>query len=435
MSLTISAQSPERAALELFRAVVREGAYCNLALKELPAVFTAEQRRYITAWLYGALDRCIELDFILAHYAKGKLTPVIEDILRLGAYQLLYMRRPDYAVCSLMTSLAASVGKGALKGYVNAVLRSISRQGRPPLPQDAFLRLCVTCSAPAFLVRGVQAELKEETEAFFNAPPPPDGLRVAQGADPAALISQLAEEGVWAEQNPRLPNALLYKGDISASSAFKKGLCSPQGEASMLACLALQANKTHTVLDACAAPGGKTLYLCELAGFVDARDSHPHKLALIVNNARRMGLSNLTAEIGNAAEAGPAKYHRILADVPCSGLGMLGRKPDIKLTLTPEKLQSLEKLQGHILRALAMRLLPGGLLVYSTCTCRQGENQRQIEAFLEEFPDFKRQDFSASLPAAAREQYAPHMQNGMLSLYPHRHHTEGFFIACLQRQA
>lgn len=420
----------ERIMFDLFRRVVREGAYAHLVLKnELPKSLTKEERAYITAWFYGAISAVRESDYIIDAYAKGRVSAKVQDVLRIGLYQLFYMRRPAHAVCNEMVLLTENIGKAPLKGFVNAVMRRAAREGKPAPPKAEDARLSLATGYPAFFVRELKKERPSDYKEFLSAPAPREVWRRNGVLPPQIFERCLFNQNLPFSRHEWLENAYYIEGDVFATDLYETGACTLQSASSMLACLALSPRPGESVLDACAAPGGKTLYLAEMAGAVLACDVHPHKLDLILAGAKRMGKGNIEVQQQDARQI-EGQFDCILADVPCSGLGVAAGKPDIRLFLTEEKLAQLEVLQEEILSNLAKALKPGGRLVYSTCTVRAKENGEQVKRFLSNNPGCELLDFAGNLPKNLQKEGA----GGMLSLWPHIHQTEGFFISCIMRK-
>lgn len=423
-------------AYEMFKSIVRQGKYSNLAAKEL-LQGSKEDKRLVHATVMGALDKLIYLDYVIRAYAKGRIRPVVHDILRLGVYQLLFMDIPSYAVCSEWTGLAGKLGKGAQKGYINGVLRAVSRDaGCLPLPDKISQPekyLSVKYSYPEFLVKESVAERGfEETEKMLSYQPEYyTSVRFNQRKiSREDFIKELDRLDCQYKPGLLYKDVFLIKGNkIFQDNLFKSGICSVQSEPSVLVCNVANPVKNSRVLDCCAAPGGKSVYMAQLMGSGEliALDKYEHRVKLIKANAARCGLEDIIkAGVWDASEFndGLGLFDAVLVDAPCSGLGVTAGKPDIKLRVTPESLCQTEALQKSILNTAARYVRPGGALVYSTCTIRSGENQLQAERFLKEHGDFE---------ADCAYKYAPgallRREGDFISLMPHIDNTEGFFIA------
>ena len=346
------------------------------------------------------LDRKITLDFVINPLLKGKqrLSPAVRSALRMGAYQLFFLDRvPDFAAVSETVELVKHSRDARAAGLVNAILRRLQREGMPPLPAgDDAAAIAVRGSCETWLVERLIADYgPAATEELLTASFARSAvyLRVNTGKiRPAALIDRLASEGIAAEPVDGLPAALkLKQGGIEGSAAYAEGLFHVQDLASQRCCAAVGAKPGMNVLDLCAAPGGKTFTLAEEmenTGRLIARDLHPARVALIGEGARRLGLTCVTAAVGDATKpAALGRFDCVLCDVPCSGIGDLRRKPEIKYK-PPFDPGELRAIQSAILSTAATYVAPGGRLIYSTCTLLKAENEAVTSAFLAEHPDF-----------------------------------------------
>lgn len=421
--------------LKALYAIEEKGAYANQALSgalgeglENPA-----DRALVTELVWGVLQNRTALDYIIARFSKiklKKLSPWMKQILRLGVYQLYYMDRiPDSAACNESVKLAKRYGHAAASGFVNGVLRSAAR-GRTtvrfPDRSDLLRHLATVYSYPDWMVSRLLAEYGgEECEGILragNSPHDPTVRVNLMRSTPQQLIETLAQEGMAAEADAELPCCLYIRGalQVHRSAAYAAGLYTLQNRSSMLAAELLAPQPGDFVLDVCAAPGGKTTHIAEKMqnrGRVLAFDIHPHKITLIEAAAKRLGLSCITAQCQDAAQLRPElaeKADRVLADVPCSGLGVINKKPDIKWTRTEADITALAPVQAEILQTAAQYVRPGGVLVYSTCTILKQENQDQVAAFLSRNPAF-------------------HQVEEKL-LLPHRTSGSGFYLCKLQKR-
>lgn len=428
-------------AYEIFNSIVRQGKYSNLAVKEL-LKGGQEEKRLVHAMVMGTLEKLIYIDYIIKAYARGRVRPVVQDILRLAVYQLLFMNVPHYALCSQWAELAVKLGKGAQKGYINGVLRSIIRaMPNLPLPEkeaQPAKYLSVKYSYPEFLVEESISERGwEETEKMLSYQPEYyTSVRFEQSKITREdFIKELDRLDCQYKPGLLYNNVFLIKGNkIFQDNLFKSGICSVQSEPSMLVCNVVHPLKGCRVLDCCAAPGGKSVYMAALMGEgeVTAMDKYGHRVELIKANAARCGAENIVHALeGDASEynAQLGMFDSVLLDAPCSGLGVCAGKPDIKLRITPEALIETESLQRRILDTAALYVRPGGALVYSTCTVRRGENQLQVRRFLEEHEDFILDDAYQYAPGALFRR-----EGDFISLMPHIDNTEGFFIARFLRK-
>lgn len=394
-------ESARYLAVQLLGRTEEEGSYSNLLLdKALAASKLSPADKKLCAQLYyGVTERRLTLLHILRCYSKKppeKLDAVIRNILFLGLYQLAYCEKiPDRAAVNESVVLTKQFRKASASGFVNAVLRSFLRDNKEiKLPKDRWKAMEVQYSVPEALIRKVTEEHGMEfAEAFFadslNPPPTTIRLNPLQGTADA-----LEEEGLVPVPVKRLAHAYhISCADVRKSAAFQKGMFHVQDLASQLCCAILDPQAGETVLDLCAAPGGKSFTIAERMedqGRVLAFDLHAHRAELIRQGAERLGLSCIEAAVGDAAAFDPdlPQADRILCDVPCSGLGVIRRKPEIKYKPLSE-FAELPDLQHAILENAAKYLKPGGTLVYSTCTISKAENEAVVERFLKAHADFE----------------------------------------------
>ncbi len=419
--------------------VHRAGAYSNLALKKrLESDMSGAEKRLATSLVYGVIKRQLTLDYIIGQYSKIKLKKIsdyILEILRTGIYQLLYMDKiPQSAAVNESVKLSKRYGHGASAGFVNGVLHSVIRGG-VQYPHDSAERLSVEESFPLWLCRewtdSFGQEFAKDLMRAMNREP-----RLCLRANTLKISAgELAGRMPAGEVSALYPQAVLCSGfDIAASAEYQDGLFTAQDISAMLAGAVLAPKKGETVIDLCAAPGGKTTHLAQLmenAGRILAFDIHAHKIKLIEENAKRMGISIIEARQGDAAiheSSLDSLADKVLADVPCSGLGIIRRKPEIKWNKKEES--NLEQIQYSILENAARYVKPGGEVVYSTCTLRRQENEDIIRRFLAEHRAFAPVDFQAKLPQALQKDT---VREGHVTFYPNTDGIDGFFIAKLKR--
>jgi 16S rRNA (cytosine967-C5)-methyltransferase len=434
------------AALDVIEAVEKNQSYSNLLLhsviekNELPS----KDIGLLTELTYGTIQRKMTLDFYLAPFIKGKLDDWVRQLLRLSLYQLVYLDRiPDRAVFYEAVEIAKKRGHKGISGLVNGVLRSVQRKGLPPLDsiKDPVERVAIETSHPYWLVKRWSEQFglektKEMCETNLIAPHQTARVNTTR-ISREELLQQLADSGNEVQESSIVPEAVQsLRGNLAKTDAYRNGLCTIQDESSMLVSYALKLEKGMKVLDACAAPGGKTTHIAEKlsgTGEVHALDLHKHKVILIDENASRLGLSNVHTAALDSRKAGEkfekGSFDRILVDAPCSGLGVLRRKPDIKYAKKEADLLSLQKIQLDILSAVAPLLKKGGLLVYSTCTVDRNENEGTVSAFLNDHPDF---EFHAldQLPEAVR----PFIDGNQMQIFPQDFGGDGFYISCFLKK-
>lgn len=428
-----------RIALEALMDITDRGAYANLRLKEAQAGLDERDAKWVAAYVYETLDHIAYLDFVIAAFAKGRQKPVVRAVLRMGACELLFLRAPDRVACNESVNLLKQMGKAALGGYVNAVLRSIARSkdDLPPLPNDPVQRLCIAHSWPEWLVKEWIACYGEtQTEALLQAKKEGMTLRAQPPFTADELRGELNrrniayQNGRWEQDCCKLESGL----DIANEPLFLDGRITVQSESAMLVCRACGAKPGMKVLDACAAPGGKTACLAAFAGNdcdLTAFEVHPHRKELLDKTLARLHV-NAETKVQDAAvldEQYQNAFDIVLVDAPCSGLGVAAGKPDIRYAKNDGDIQALAAIQKQILTTCARYVKPGGALLYATCTISRRENELQAEAFLNDHPDFRPGDLSPYLPQGLVQ----HAQNGMLQLLPSRDGTEGFFLARFEK--
>ena len=357
---------------------------------------------------------------------------------------MYFMDVPDAAACNEAVKLASVRGYGSLKGFVNGVLRTAAKKKQKiPLPERGTAEyLSVVYSHPLWLTRMWIAYYGyEETEQIcaYDNQPPDVSIRVnTLKTNPQALKKKLKQAGVHVAEGRICADALhLTKtADLSRLDAFKEGLFHVQDESSQLAVRVLDPQRGEEILDLCAAPGGKSFTIAEQMeneGSLLSCDIYAHKIDLMEEGAERLGISIMQCRVKDAAaeEESPKQFDRVLADVPCSGLGLMRKKPDIRLKKDGNEIDSLTKIQREILGNAAGYVKKGGVLVYSTCTLCRKENEKNLEWFLKDHPDFTAEDISEFLPEGWDTETA---KKGYLTLLPHKTGTDGFFISKLRRK-
>jgi len=430
-------------ALNALIACRKNGAWSNGVLKEYSARDKLDAREAALAarLCYGVLQNRGKLDFYLAQLLTGKikdLHPAVRDILHLGLYQILEMDKiPQSAAVNESVALAKQYCSKirSAPGLVNAVLRNCLRNGDTlKEPVD----LCDRYSHPQKLIDLLRAYVGEERlepmlKANNDAVPMTVQVNTLQ-TDTQSLQVQLAEEGVSARPHPCLEDCLVLSGtgNLEQLNAFQKGLFYVQDAAAKLSVLCAKIPENACVLDCCAAPGGKSFAAAVAmkgTGSITSCDVHEHKVELIQKSADRLGFSNITAMQQDASQFQPkweGQMDAVIADVPCSGYGIIRKKPDIRYK-DPDTMAQLPIVQLQILKNQARYVKPGGILLYSTCTLVRKENEGVVEKFLKSEPDFALE--ALELPGAF-----PANTTGMLTLIPGEYETDGFFIARLRRK-
>ena len=441
--------APRRVALETLLDVSRSDAYASLALDKrlAQANLPRRDRAFVTQLVYGTLENRITLDWRIDQFLEGEkeIEQTVREILRMGAYQLFYLDRvPDMAAVDESVSLTRAMGLEALTGLVNGVLRNMIRGKNDvvwPKPQDDAVKyLSIMFSAPEALCEMlVKAYGEHDAMEILRYRPKDRTVTVRVNylrCDDARLRSLFADDELDFE-----PSALegVYKvhgaGDMTRMRAFQNGLFTIQGESSVLAARMVGAKPGQTVLDACAAPGGKTAVLSEMmndTGRVYAWDTHAHRVELIRGTVNRLKLENVRPAVKDASvprEDMTMTLDAALIDAPCSGTGVMTEKPDVKYRVTAEGVQSLCFTQAAILDAVAPMVKVGGTLVYSTCSILPQENEEQIKLFLARHPEYEVLRMGAELP----EKLAAHEGEYGLQMFAHRDGTDGFYVCRLRR--
>jgi 16S rRNA (cytosine967-C5)-methyltransferase len=418
-----------RQALDALCDITDRGAYANLRVKQLTSSLPEREAKLAAALVYHTLDHLLTIDYYLAHFVKGSQKPVIRGILRLGVCELLFLSTPAHAALNESVTLTKEIGKSGLSGFVNAVLRNIdrSRSSLPPFPVEPVARLSIQYSYPEWIVREWVTRFGEaETEALLSRPQSAIEVRAQYPFTRDELQAALP---VKSSVNHLDENSLsLERGfDLAANPLFQQGKFTVMGESAMLACRALGDMRGKSVLDACSAPGGKSAYLASLSQndiSLTCFELHPHRKELLDKTLERLHVSAETL-VKDAAEYDPtfeAAFDGVLIDAPCSGLGLLGDKPDIRYSKTDADITALVEIQKDILSSCARYVKPGGVLVYATCTISRRENEAQIDAFLRAYIEFELEEIPISL-----------VNGGQIQLLPHVHHTDGFYIARMRR--
>lgn len=440
-------------ALEVLLQIEKNQAYSNLLLNQTVKRTKLERRDVglLTEIVYGTIQRRDTLDYYLQPFVKkgvGSLDDWVKVLLRLSIYQIVYLDRiPDRAVVHEAVTIAKKRGHRGISGMVNGVLRSFLRQGVPELSaiKEPLERLALETSFPLWLVQRWESQYGyEETRKMCETSlrPPAVTVRVNRVRTTVAeALSRLEAEGLEARAGDLASDALVIeKGNVFTSSLYEEGHITIQDESSMLVAAAVGVAPGMKVLDACAAPGGKSTHLAEQMnneGTVFAYDLHEHKVKLIREQAIRLGLTSIQAEPCDARvlpqRTGQEQFDCVLVDAPCTGLGVIRRKPDIKWTKKEEDIGKIKAVQAEILTAVAPLVKSGGTLVYSTCTIEKEENEEQLQQFLAAHPDFQL-DSSLSERLPQRVVDGGRYRDGYVTILPSDFQTDGFFIARLRKR-
>lgn len=437
-------------ALDVLLDVHQRGAYASLALDERlnkNRILDPRDKRLATELAYGTLENQLRLDYMIDFFLDRKDVEVlVRDILRMGVYQLFFLDRvPGSAAVDEAVKLTRAKDREAYTGLVNAILRNMLRDKQRityPKPSEEPARfLSVMHSLPQWIVEAlIEAYGLAGARAIaeYRAPEPTVTVRPNTARISVEEFAAYVRRRHFDVQPGIVPGAFRLKkpGDLTAEPEYQRGLFSIQGESSMLAVQALDPQRGWTVLDACAAPGGKTALLAERmhgTGRIQAWDVHEHRVELLRAMVRRLHLDNVRPaqrdallfrqELERAMDA-------VLIDAPCSGLGVMLNKPDVKYRQTPEAVEALTHMQSMLLDTCCRYVKPGGVLVYSTCSILPAENQNQITAFLQKHPEFALEGLAERMPEALRER----VEQGQLQLLPYRDGIDGFYIARMVRK-
>lgn len=434
-------------AMKVLLAVHENGAYANIALTEAlrKARLNETDRRFATELVYGAVKAGGTLDWMIRRYTDRplrKMTPYVRAILRLGFFQLFFLDRvPASAVCNESTELAKKYGHVGTGKFVNAVLRTAAREPEKTRisENDEAAFLAIQFQHPEWLIRRwIQMFGRAETEklcVFDNAPAVLSLRTNLLRTSKNELMERLRSEGAEVIPSDWAPEGILCSthAALDDSASLREGLFQVQDESSMQVAHVLDPQPGEFVIDMCSAPGGKTTHLAERMrnrGKILALDVYDAKLARVEENAKRLGVSIIETKLLDAREAGgayPAKADRVLVDAPCSGLGVLRRRPDARWRKNEEEIKKLPELQSELLESAARAVKPGGVLVYSTCTIEPAENEEVVRSFLRSRGEF-------SLDAAGKYLPLKPSESDMVQFYPQRDGIDGFFIARLRRK-
>lgn len=422
--------------LETLLLITKDGEYSHIALKNVLDKYQyldKKERAFITRVVDGTLERMIEIDYIINQFSKvkvNKMKPVIRTIIRSAVYQLKYMDSvPDSAVCNEAVKLATRKGFTNLKGFVNGVLRNISRnlsEVKYPEKEHTVEYLSVKYSLPEWILKKwlnvYDVETVEKMGAEFLKEKPVSIRCNLNQITKKELIEKLKKEGVKVQEVPEISCALYIAGYdyLGALQSFQDGDFYVQDVSSMQVAEWADPKEGDSIIDVCAAPGGKSIHLAEKlrgTGRVEARDLTDYKVGMIEENIERSRLHNIEAVRFDATvfdEESEGKADIVIADLPCSGLGVLGKKTDIKYKMTEAMQTELSNLQKEILSVVHRYVRPGGKLVYSTCTINRSENEENVRWFLENHPEYT---------LIKDKQMLPGIDSG-----------DGFYIALFQKE-
>lgn len=444
----MKSSNPRETALDMLIDIFENDKFSHIVLREgLHTIEDRQEKAFITRLVMGTVERVITIDYIINSYSKvkvKKMKPLIRELLRMSVYQIHYMEAiPDSAVCNEAVKIAKKRKFVNLSGFVNGVLRKIGREkDNFVIPQnDDVNSLSIRYSTPTWIVEKCIKDygmdickkiLSGSDENSFVS------VRVnTSKASVAQVRKELSEENIEYSDGDYLEEAikLHHINDIESIDAFRKGFIQPQDESSMLVGRCAGIEENDICIDVCSAPGGKAIHVADLlkgTGKVYSRDVSEYKVNLINQNIKRSGFSNIEAGVFDATVSDESMFEKadvLIADVPCSGLGVFNKKSDIKYKITEESLEELRLLQRRIIENVHKYVKPGGVMIYSTCTINQEENIENVNWITKNF-DFQLESIDEYIPEKLRNEDT---KKGFLQLIQGVHQCDGFFIARLRR--
>lgn len=450
--------SARQICLDMLMDVFEKQAYSNVVMQSAMSAtgLSTEDKAFASAMFYGTITRLYSIDYYLNKKLDKdleKLDPAVRTLLRMGAWQILYSHSvPTFAAVDQTVNLAKQYTNEGASKLINAVLRALSKEERSENSDKATTRFDIHYSLnrelAGCLIKWYGKERAASIASAFLSTPNVTARHNRLRCTRDELIQEFHKEGVTTEDSLFMDEAIrisLCGHSIPDLPSYRNGLFMIQDEAAMLVSHILAPSKGARILDVCAAPGGKSCHIAEITGdqaHIIALDIHESRLVQIEENQKRLGIIGIDTAVADASSITTEHkeyiqaFDGVLADVPCSGLGLLLRKPDIRQKMTYARMQELIPIQAAILREAAECVRPGGRLVYSTCTINPEENAYQAERFLSENKDFRYQSFGDILPERLKEESLCLMeqaQKGQLQLLPDRVGCDRFFIACFRR--
>ena len=430
--------------------ILQEKAYNNITLKKIFSEkenLSSEEKAFITQLVNGTIRNVIYIDYIINSFSNTKtkkMKPLILNILRVSVYQIIFMEKvPISAVCNEAVNITKKKKFNGLSGFVNGVLRNISRNKEninlPDIKKEPIKYLSIKYSYPEWIIENWLLEMDFQTTEEVckaNLLPPKICVCINTNKITKEKLKQIFEkENIQFEDGKLSENALyIFKTkDISKSEAFKKGYFHIMDESSMLSVEALGIKKGQTIIDVCSAPGGKSFYssyLMKNEGEIFSRDIHSHKIKLLEDAKKRLGINIIKTQKLDATIFNPEdenKADALIIDAPCSGLGILRKKPDIKYNKNLEDINELVSIQKEILKTCSKYVKKGGTIIYSTCTICKKENIENVNWFLENF-DFELQPININSISSIKS-----TKEGYVQILPNMFETDGFFIAKFKR--
>ena len=444
-------KSSREIALGVLLAVDMEGAYSNIALnKHIDSSISRLDENLIRELVYGVLENRMYLDWIIKKFSKikvSKIEPKVLEILRLGVYQIVFMDKiPDSAAVNESVKIAKKNSHKGTSGFVNAILRNVSRE-KDNIREIKVNNICdyisIKYSHPSWLVKKFICDYGEEfTENLCKANNEKPSLNIRVNTlriSRENLIKVLEERGFIVSDTKYAFDGLIIENPnrITETEEFKNGYFIIQDESSMLVSQVMNPREGSFVLDICSAPGGKTTHMAQKMnnnGKIVARDVYEHKLKLIDDNSKRLGINIIETQMFDALKLDASlvsKADYCLVDAPCSGFGLIRRRPEIKWNRKEDDIKNIINMQYNILENGSKYVKDGGILIYSTCTILKEENVELVKSFLDNNKEFQLVGFNDLLKSGDKMETA---KEGFLQLYPHIHKTDGFFIAKMRKK-
>lgn len=434
-------------ALNILMEVFEKGKLSHISLRDnldKYSELTKQDRAFITRLAEGTIEKAIQLDYIINCYSKvkvKKMKPAIRNIIRMGVYQIKYMDSvPDSAACNESVRLAVLKGYSGLKGFVNGVLRSYIREpDKGNFSEDNY---SVKYSVPQWIIdMWIQSYGQETTLKMLDNAVCDEGITIRQNKSVCSreeLIKSLTDDGVDVKESDITPGVFYIKNvdNPAKLKSMQNGMFQIQDMSSVIAGMALSPEKDRACIDVCAAPGGKTIHAADMlcnTGTVYSRDLTDGKVKMIDENVKRSGFTNVITKVWDAAEYDEEMYEKadyLIADLPCSGLGVISKKTDIKYKTKPEDIDSLVEIQRQILSTVSKYVKPGGVMVFSTCTVNLKENNENVRWIIENLP-FEPESLKGKVP----EKLSYESENdGYMQIFNGDYGMDGFFVARFRKK-
>ncbi|MFT9388647.1 MAG: 16S rRNA (cytosine(967)-C(5))-methyltransferase RsmB [Leuconostoc sp.] len=429
-------------------AKIKNGAYSNLQLNQVikQHQLSEADKRLLTTLVYGVIQHRLTFEYWLAPFiGDKKINPWVRELLYTALFQIQYLNKiPQHAIFNESIEVAKILGHVGTAKFVTAILHNISRQGLPEISAitDPILRLSIEASLPVWLIEELVTQNGEAATRALVATindAPMQAIRVnTLLASDDEVVAALAAENLTAVKSQVADHAYIVSGGhVASSTVYQKGWLTLQDESAMLPVESMVLTPAvKTILDAAAAPGGKTTQIAQAIAAdakITALDVHPHKIKLIEQNAARMQVSDrIQTQVLDARKVASemeTTFDRILVDAPCSGFGLLRRKPEIRYDKTLADVQNLARLQGEILDSVSQKVAENGMIVYSTCTILRQENDDVVAQFLANHPEFE------LVKTVTSHQLKPDRHEAVLHIYPNDYHTDGFFVATMKKKS